>query len=516
MKFTRNRLVAGLIIAASLIVSVATGSIIYAAVAPGVFHGYDCSGNSIVPCGFSSASTLRSAYNGSSELKALYGHFGWTSADINGTNGTKMVLGVVYRNGTVVVNSKTIATNAQSVGRWQDNGTGCKATESFTIGSHKYWQATPQCRYGYEGEDAWVMINAQGQFVGAINKACGNPAPATPVAPPKPQAVTCDSLRAKGITDAAHNTLEFDFATKASAANGASIKNYTYNFGDGTSTTTGASTSHTYAKTGTYTATVTVNGIVNGVAHPVTSSACAVKVSPEKNVVQPPQVTCSGLELITLENSTYNLKATASIVPGIPFSRTAGSVSGYTYTIKDANGKAIKTITKSSGLQPSQSESGNFSLAPGTYSAQVFVHSNAGDKTGPQCTVQIAVPAPNQITVCRLSDYKVVTINEDEFDSSKYTKDLSQCQQVQVCDTTTEQITQVYPNQIDNVRYTTDMTKCTPPTPTTPTTPTTPAASTPPPELPHTGASDVVMSLFGAGSLIGALSYYIASRKALG
>ncbi|HEU0266838.1 MAG TPA: PKD domain-containing protein [Candidatus Saccharimonadaceae bacterium] len=511
MKLTRNRLIAGLIVAAGLVVSVATGSIINA-VAPGVFHGYDCSGNSIVPCGFSSPGALRSKYNSDVELQSLYSHFGWTSADINGTNGTKMVLGVVYRNGTVIVDGKTIATNAQSVGRWQDDGTGCKATQSFTIGSHKYWEATPQCRYGYAGEDAWVMINSEGQFVGAINKACGNPAPATPVIPPKPkpQTVTCDALTAEGITNAAHDTLEFNFATKATASNGATIKNYTYNFGDGTKTTAGASTSHTYAKAGTYTATVTVNAIVNGVARPISSTACVTQVSPKKNVVQPPEVSCTSLKLITESNDTYNLQATATAMPGIPFGRTAGSVTGYTYTITDTNGAAIKTITKSAGTEALQSESGDFTLSPGMYTARVVVHSNAGDKTGPQCTVQIAVPAPNQITVCRLSDYQVVTINENDFDSSKYTKDLSQCQQVQVCDTTTGQITEVYPNQIDNVRYTTDLTKCTPPAPTpTSTTPITPT------ELPHTGASDTILSLFGAGSLIGAISYYIASRRAL-
>lgn len=45
-------------------------------------------------------------------------------------------------------------------------------------------------------------------------------------------------------------------------------------------------------------------------------------------------------------------------------------------------------------------------------------------------------------------------------------------------------------------------------------TPTTPVATVVPAELPHTGASDVVLTALGAGSMIAAIGYYIASRRA--
>lgn len=103
-----------------------------------------------------------------------------------------------------------------------------------------------------------------------------------------------------------------------------------------------------------------------------------------------------------------------------------------------------------------------------------------GDKssTATVTVTKTCTPPPQEVQVCRLSDHKVVTINKKDYDSSKYS---------------------------------TDLTKCTPVTPpvTPPSTPTTPV------ELPHTGASNVILSLFGAGSLIAAVSYYVASRKAL-
>ena len=58
---------------------------------------------------------------------------------------------------------------------------------------------------------------------------------------------------------------------------------------------------------------------------------------------------------------------------------------------------------------------------------------NAGDLAGStteflqfQAKVNCPTP-PTPIQVCRLADKKIVTINEDQFDSTKYTKDLSKC-----------------------------------------------------------------------------------------
>lgn len=78
------------------------------------------------------------------------------------------------------------------------------------------------------------------------------------------------------------------------------------------------------------------------------------------------------------------------------------------------------------------------------------------------------ITPPGTISVCELATKTVMNIPEDKFDSSKYSKDTANC--------------------------------VTPPVT----------------ELPHTGASDSIFSLIGAGSLVAALGYYVASRKTLG
>lgn len=457
MKFTRNKLVAGLIIALGVTTSIVFGTQSHAA----IWSGQDCSTNAIVKCGVSSPSDLRAKYKASSELQALYGHFGVTSSVINGT----MYSGTVTNSGDVIVNGKVVATNAMSVGRHQDDGSGCKGTP-FTVAGHTYYEGTTACRFGtnpnYTGQAAYVMLTADGQFAGAILKPCGNIVPAKPVPPkPKPQTVACSSLSATSIssTMVGASKLNFTFTAKASTTNGAKVNSYTYNFGDGKSTTTGATTSHAYTQTGTYTATVTVNATVNGKATSVTSAACKVTVKPYKATPKPPVVSCTSLKLITVKDGTYNLSASASASQGVANVQEAGVISGYTYTVKDSKGAVVKTVNQTTNATASQS--GNITLTPGNYVAQVVVHSNAGDKTGTQCTVKICVPQPPKtIQVCRLSDYTVVTINESAFDSQKYSKNLDDCKPVQVCDTTTNTLVMVHKNQIDNKRYTTDLTKC--------------------------------------------------------
>jgi len=160
---------------------------------------------------------------------------------------------------------------------------------------------------------------------------------------------------------------------------------------------------------------------------------------------------------------------------------------------------------------------------------------------------------PKDITVCRLSDKKIVTIKEAEFDTTKYSKNLDDCktvvETVKACNLLTKKIETVEKSKIDNINYTLDLTMCkevtvkeisvcrlsdkkivtikesefdtekyskdlddckvTPVTPEVPKTPETPA------ELPETGILDGFMGIAGLGSLVGAASYYRASRRAL-
>jgi uncharacterized repeat protein (TIGR01451 family)/LPXTG-motif cell wall-anchored protein len=99
----------------------------------------------------------------------------------------------------------------------------------------------------------------------------------------------------------------------------------------------------------------------------------------------------------------------------------------------------------------------------------VAAETDNGNKTDTADVVvsKTCVTPPGSIQVCVLATKTVMTIPADKFDSAKQSKNLNDC------------------------------------------------ATTPVTELPHTGASDNILNFVGAGSLIAAISYYVASRKAL-
>ena len=116
------------------------------------------------------------------------------------------------------------------------------------------------------------------------------------------------------------------------------------------------------------------------------------------------------------------------------------------------------------------------------------------------CDTAVVV-TPHMIDVCDTTSDRVVNIDEKDFESSRYTKDLSQCNKVSVCDTSTGKVVIVPRNNQTNSNYTTDLSRC---------------ASAPEPvvsALPHTGIGDIVSGGLGLGSLVGAGFAYINSRR---
>lgn len=98
---------------------------------------------------------------------------------------------------------------------------------------------------------------------------------------------------------------------------------------------------------------------------------------------------------------------------------------------------------------------------------------------------------PKQITVCKLDTKTIVTINENQFDSSKYSKDLNDCKttpppnKLQVCNLTTKQVVTIDETAFDSSKYSKNLNDCA-------------ATTTPPAELPNTGAGNVVAVFVGA------------------
>ncbi len=256
----------------------------------------ECGDNSIIRCGVMTASELKTAYNKNERgLKKIYTHYGISAADIASAGSAKS--GYVNTDGTVTVDGKVVATGAKTVGRSASlGGSKVKISDSLNV---------------YEGSNrlksklaVFVFFNTDGTYKAAIIKVCGNPVPATP----KPVPVyKCDSLTAKAVT-----RNEYNFTTAATAKNGAKIVNYTYDFGDGKTATTGNTTSHTYAKAGTYTVTVKVNVTVDGKS--VTAPTCKTTVKVAEEVK--PVYKCDSLTSKKISRNEYEFTTAATAKDG--------------------------------------------------------------------------------------------------------------------------------------------------------------------------------------------------------
>jgi uncharacterized repeat protein (TIGR01451 family) len=73
--------------------------------------------------------------------------------------------------------------------------------------------------------------------------------------------------------------------------------------------------------------------------------------------------------------------------------------------------------------------------------------------------------APVRIQVCRLSDKKIITINESDFDTKKYSKNLKDCDpvapvRINVCRLSDKKIITINESDFDAKKYSKDLTKC--------------------------------------------------------
>ena len=212
-------------------------------------------------------------------------------------------------------------------------------------------------------------------------------------------------------------------------------------------------------KCGENTITNTVRVTTNGGYKEATAT---VKVTREcKPVVK---YTCDSLSIKTLSTTKFRF-TTNYTVENATFKHV-------TYVVKDASGKVVDTKTSTSKtLDYEQKTAGKY-----TVQATITVSVNGTDKTATSdgCKGTFEVPKnPGEITVCELATKQIVTIKEDQFNPSKYSKNLDDCKE----------------------------------TPVTPVTP---------PELPQTGAGDGIVAIVGLGAMIASVVYYIASRRALG
>lgn len=338
------------------------------------------SADAIVQGGAVSEKELLEKYDqNASGVQSIYKHYGISRSDLAGQT-SDIRHGIVYQDGRVVVDGKTVATGAFSVSRkpfYDSRGNGPKAVN---INGTTFYEG-PNMSIFVRSVDAYVYFR-DGQFYRAVISSCANPVMATPSVQPKEVPVySCDALETKKI-----DRTRYRFSTDATARNGASVVNYTYNFGDGTKTTGGDNVTHTYDKPGTYIITVTANVSVNGKTVAVPGSNCATTVTIE----QPPK------EPVYACNS---LTAT----PILGKDRT------YTYTLlyTAESGAELKKVVydfgdnKSKEYSASKATNVEYQYAkPGTYTTSATLYfevykEGAVSERSIDCKATITVPKPD-------------------------------------------------------------------------------------------------------------------------
>ena len=327
----------------------------------------ECGDNAIMRCGAMTAAELKSKYDANDRgTKGIFTHYNISATDVANAGSAKT--GYVHPNGTVTVDGKVVATDAYTVGRHASLG-GNKVNAGGTI--------------VYEGADrlksslsAFVFFNADGSFKSAVLKVCGNPVRATPKKVVKPVYV-CDTLKAEKIS-----RTEYKFTSSATAKDGAVIKGYTYNFGDGQTVKGGASINHTYAKAGTYAASVSVQVEVNGKIENVTNN-CKVSVTIIDEKIKVCDLTTD--TVVTINKEDFNSKI-----------HTEDLAECDKLKVCDTETKKIITISKND--------------MKSTYTEDLS-----------NCDTQ----------VCRISDKTIVTIADEEYQKNKdkYTTDMDKCKE---------------------------------------------------------------------------------------
>lgn len=309
----------------------------------------DCDNNSIVNCGSVDINELKQHYNENKtgDLATIYNAYGITADMING-GGAKM--GEVRKDGTVVVEGEVVATDAMSIGRQSMAGSTPKV-----IGGKTYYNSPPSTSFRSNSIVAFVFFNADGTFKAAIITSCNNPVEAKPK--PKPR-YKCESLVAAPI-----NRTKYELTATASAAGGAMVANYTFDFGDGKTETSNQPTiSHEYAP-GSYTAKVTANVKVGSETKPATGPECQTPIT-----IKEPKYSCDALSMraISLEKRqyTFDLSYTA---------RDGAELKTVDYEFGDGTGQSNVTPEAVKNVQHTYAKAGN-------YTATAALHFSIGDE----------------------------------------------------------------------------------------------------------------------------------------
>lgn len=410
----------------------------------------DCDNNSIIYCGGITPSELADRYNANKtgDLDNVYKAYGLSAYDMTHA-GTVAKMGAVHKDGRVTVGDKTVATDAHSIGRHYKSGSTTKM-----IDGKKYYERTPANSFASNSIVAYVFFDANGDFKAAVLTSCGNPVTA------KKPVYKCDSLTKDKIS-----RTEYNFTSKATAKDGASIVSYNYDFGDGKKTNgAGATISHKYDKPGTYTVKMSANIKVYGTTKTVTGPQCEVKVIVE-TPPPTPVYTCDLLTYKKISRTEYEFTGKATAENG-------ATIVDYTFDYGDASSE---TVTNPTNVSHTYANAGNYTIK---MSVKVKVDGQEKTVNGPKCEVKITVSPPEE---CKPG----IPVGDKRCETPEECKP-----GIPVGDARCEECKPGVPKGDERCE-------------------TTPA------ELPKTGPADFIGGALGLGSMVAAGYYYFASRRSL-
>src|SRR6476620_11607063 len=163
------------------------------------------------------------------DIKKIFNAMGITRADLD----SRIEQGVVYKDGTIKVGDKTVATDAKMAARGL-GGTQIEGTDAQKVSVNAMSEA----------QTAMVFFQ-NGKFAFAVMKPCGNPVSATPKEEPQPEPTPVAKCVEVKATPQDRN--KYSITATAEVSGGAKIKSYTF------VTTKDGSTvfNNTYENTGT-------------------------------------------------------------------------------------------------------------------------------------------------------------------------------------------------------------------------------------------------------------------------
>jgi hypothetical protein len=312
--------------------------------------------------------------NAPSDLQAIYAGFGLKSTDYDRFV-SQAKEGYATKDGRIVVDGQTVATNAWSVGR-------SKKANSWNVNG--VWADTAQnVNHSSDQIPVMVLFDAKGVMQFAAMHACGNPTAGTPVTP----TFDCKAL-SKSAVQGEKDT--YMFTTDAPVSNGATVNKVVYNYGDGTTETKTDLTpvKHKFTKPGDYTVTVAVTfNLPGGQSQTVTAVKCKTLVT-----VVAPYYACTNLAATALDDKNTQFRFTVKTSQGngatlkdIDFTLDGKATTTGVVT-KDAQGNIYQDYTfTADGAKHTIAAKVNFNLDSGVTSASC--ETSVTSTKAPVCTV---------------------------------------------------------------------------------------------------------------------------------